>query len=710
MRFDRDPSSVGRRTFFKGVGASVAGVALFGGTAAAAREYSNVVNIAEAGADTSGEETINGVLQEHLDNDTLIEFPNGRYLLDQQSFYGLQSFGMRAIGEDVTLVPAGQHSDYWISGWDVRNFLFEGFTVDQTESGIHPEIAFGATDGLVVRDIVREGYHDGTNQAFGFRITSSGGSGLVENVRLPDGGDNAVGVYTDSSGTITFRDCRIEGFGDNGLYASRSTGSVHVEGGTYKNNDTSQVRLGSAGSYVKDATIVVDDPPRHKAPRNARGVRVSDGPTEGRVTVDGCDIVVRDAVGGGGVVSAYNGGAFTVKNTNIEVGSDYTSVHSGGARTSNAILADKQSAGSTGECRVENTSITGGGKNLSAIWFRGRDSTAVENVCIQQSGSSRSGIIYESCGDNTVVNSTINVPEEAVVERDCAVSTSGISRSGACPAPNESEPSGSPDDVTATTSNTGDAKAVRSADAPEKTETVSTDAAEASSGGDDPSTESSASSNDEDDASERSSSDEGSSSGGSSERDSPVPLPSNAADLTYPTFGTDADNPTLTIYGNFRCPYTRKFALTNLNALVEEYVRPGDLNVRFRSVVYNLKDIDQPYITPSGDRLAQLALGAWDYDPASYWSFFTSAFENQSSVDWESDAEAKQLLNGNGVDSPGRITARTNADSYTSELRSSYRAATDAGLQFVPMVELSGDLAAANVGSEQLRSWVESRL
>lgn len=740
MRFDRDPSSLDRRTFFKGVGASVASAALFGGTAAAAENYSNVVDIVEAGADSSGAEPINGVLQDHLENDTLIEFPNGRYLLDQQSLYGLQNFGMRAVGDDVTLVPAGQHSEYWISGWGVQNFLFEGFTVDETESGIHPEIAFGATDGLVVRDIERVGYHDGNNQSFGFRITESDGSGLIENVRLPDGGEKAVGIYTDTTGTLTFRDCRIEGFGDNGLYASRSTGPVQVEGGTYKNNDTSQVRLGSDGSYVKNATIVVNDPPQHQMPRNARGVRVSDGPDEGRVTVDSCDIVVKNAVGGGGVVSAYNGGAFTVTDTNIEVGRDYTSVHSGGERTSNAILADKQSAGSTGECRVENTSITGEGVNLSAIWFRGRDSTAVENSCIQQSGTSRSGVIYEGCGDNTVVDTTINVPEEAIVERDCAVSTSGISRSGSCPAPNASEPSGEPTDVTATTSSTEeeDEKAAQSTDSPETTETASTDAAApSSSGSEEESSDASSTSTSAATESETSSSSDAAASSGSSSADSssaddstasdagsddasdsnsesspssPVPLPSNANGLTYPTIGTDADSPTLTVYLNFRCPYSRKFVLTNLRTLVEEYVRSGDLNVQFRSVVYNLKDADQPYITSTGDRLAQLALGAWDYDPASYWSFLTSAFENQSTLDWETDAEAKALLEANGVANAGRITARTNAGAYRPELENSYRAGKDAGLHFVPMIELSGDLAAANVGSEQLRSWVEDRL
>lgn len=699
MRFDRDPSSLDRRTFFKGVGASVAGAALFGGTAAAERNYSNVVNIAEAGADTSGNEPINSVLQEYLEDDTLIEFPNGRYLLDQQSFYGLSKFGMRAVGDDVTLVPAGQHSDYWISGWSVRDFLFEGFTVDQRASGIHPEIAFGATDGLVVRDVERVGYHDGTNQAFGFRILDANGSGLIENVRLPDGGDNAVGMYTDTVGELTVRDCRIEGFGDNGLYASRSTGPVYVEGGTYKNNDTSQVRLGSAGSYVKDATIVVDDPPQHSAPRNARGVRISDGPDEGRVTVDNCDIIVRNAVGGGGVVSAYNGGAFTVSNTKITVGRGYTSVHSGGARTSNAILADKQSAGSTGECRVENTSITGEGANLSAIWFRGRDSTAVEGACIQQSGSNRAGIIYEGCGDNTVVDSTINVPDSAIVERDCAVSTSGISHSGSCPVPNEDEPTGEPSDLSATESGESGSesaqKAVKSTGTPESTETASTEAAEPadSSGGD---------------AAASASQGEATQSSGSSE--SPVPLPSNATSLAHPTVGADASNPTLTVYGNFRCPYTRKFVLSSLQTVVEEYVEPGDLNVEFRSVVYNLKDADKPYITSSGERLARIALGVWDYEPESYWSFFTHAFRNQSSLDWETNAQAKALLRECGVDHAGRVTTRTSAGAYGSELRGSYSAAKSAGLQFVPMVELSGDLAAANVGIGQLRAWIEARL
>ena len=51
-------------------------------------QFDTVVDVTEAGADTSGETPINSVLDDHLDDNTLLRFPSGRYRLDPWKVIG----------------------------------------------------------------------------------------------------------------------------------------------------------------------------------------------------------------------------------------------------------------------------------------------------------------------------------------------------------------------------------------------------------------------------------------------------------------------------------------------------------------------------------------------------------------------------------------------------------------------------------------------
>ncbi|WP_433630560.1 hypothetical protein [Halomicrococcus sp. NG-SE-24] len=85
--------------------------------------------------------------------------------------------------------------------------------------------------------------------------------------------------------------------------------------------------------------------------------------------------------------------------------------------------------------------------------------------------------------------------------------------------------------------------------------------------------------------------------------------------------GTDKDNPTATLYGNFKCPYTQEFVRGgNLEAVLNEYVTSGDFNLRFRALVYqppgtSSHGSDYYYISDSDPLISQAALGVWDVSP-----------------------------------------------------------------------------------------------
>jgi hypothetical protein len=445
-----------RRSYLKATGAALAGLTFAGTVSADTSQYDTVVDIVDVGADPTGEEPIDDVLAEYNRDDTRIEFPDGRYKLNKLGLYKRRNFAMVGTG-DATLVPGPDYDrDVWIGGGFVRDIHFEGFVLDNTASDTHPQVAFGGADGIVVRDITKRGYHDGPTTAFGFSAWDEDGHVLVENLRMPDGSEpqTAVGVYVDTKGTVTFRDCHVEGFGNNGLYASTSSGPVQVEGGVYKNNDIAQIRLGSPNSYVRDATVVVDDADLDHD--NSRGIRISDG--HGPVTIENSEIRMESGQGGGGVVGAFSGGNFVLRNSRIYVDKEYTSVGSGGSRGAHAVLVDEpREISNPGTTTIENVGITGDAAYRSAVCLR-RDDNVVTDVCIHQTGDYRDGVTVErDAANNRVENTNINVPGETVVDDDGFVDVSGLTVSDSCALP-------SGVDATTTTTASSDPSAL--ADAP----------------------------------------------------------------------------------------------------------------------------------------------------------------------------------------------------------------------------------------------------
>jgi hypothetical protein len=148
-----------------------------------------------------------------------------------------------------------------------RRLAFEGFDVDQTElsTGIRV-IEANVSDRLEVRDVTIRGRHDsGTSGPGFFAMTSPDGTGAGERFRAPDGGDHIdetphagngwqgpIGIEANSNvGRLEFKDCELGGFPDNGLYGTNENGTYVVDGGTYRNSNGANVRIGGTGSEIR---------------------------------------------------------------------------------------------------------------------------------------------------------------------------------------------------------------------------------------------------------------------------------------------------------------------------------------------------------------------------------------------------------------------------------------------------------------------------
>ncbi|GGN94200.1 right-handed parallel beta-helix repeat-containing protein [Haloarcula pellucida] len=274
-------------------------------------EFGTVIDVVEAGADDTGSESVVDVIREYRADDTLLVFPPGEYYIDEQvRFTGFEKFGL--VGNDATLVPADYHSfegpQYRLFrlgvGYSPGNRLvFDGFDVDQTapDTGIRV-IDTVVENGLEVRNITVSGEHDsGTWGPGRFAISDPDGSGLVEGFEVPDGGawedetPNAGNIWrgptgllaNSNEGTLTFRNCVVGAFPDNGLYASGGSGVIRVEGGRYFNSNGACVRIGGDGSRVQGVTVEVDQVrPRDES---HRGIRLERG---GDIRVE--DVTVRN--------------------------------------------------------------------------------------------------------------------------------------------------------------------------------------------------------------------------------------------------------------------------------------------------------------------------------------------------------------------------------------------------------------------------------
>lgn len=269
--------------------AGVVGTSVIGTAAASSieDEYGSVVDVTEEGADNGGDESVSPVLQDVVDDDTLLKFPPGRYYMDEQvRFTGFENVGL--VGDDATLVPADYHS---FDGPQYRLFRLgtldnpgrdlhvAHFDVDQraSDTGIR---AFHASvvDGVTVQNVDVVGHHDsGTWGPLLVRITDPGGSGRVEGVRMPDGaawetdapGDlwrGPTGILVNrNDGHLRFENCVVNGFPDNGLYCS-GTGTIDVVGGRYVDNGPVSVRVGADRTRIVGSEFAVDsNPPEYRA-------------------------------------------------------------------------------------------------------------------------------------------------------------------------------------------------------------------------------------------------------------------------------------------------------------------------------------------------------------------------------------------------------------------------------------------------------------
>lgn len=290
--------SVSRRSYMSLVAAVGGTLAL--GTAVSQPSLESVVDLGEQGL--SEGDTIDPYFEEYFESGVEVRIPEGSYEWNGSGWGQVGNAALIGDGnvdlhrpDEMNPRLEAQHGVV-----TVRNVTIRGEAGNNTSS-------------------IRLGAHDPDALL------------LVENFNLPDGSADpsySTGVYVPPahSGVLVLRDCHVEGFADNGLYASApgghndytaNDGAVVVDGGLYKNNNISNVRIGSSNSIVQNATIVHDGsaPAAANGAELRRGLRVRQAGQNLRVV--NCDIVQRTPRWAVSFHSGASGGSGVIESTRI---------------------------------------------------------------------------------------------------------------------------------------------------------------------------------------------------------------------------------------------------------------------------------------------------------------------------------------------------------------------------------------------------------
>jgi len=352
-----------------------------------------VVNLATEGADQSGTRETADYFEDHLQDGNLVYLPPGRYQVGRTVVADGGSVGV--VGENATIVPP--------DGFDSTLFAFghpdplsavrvEGVTFDfrAENTGARPMFAI-AEDRIVAREIAVKGEVDVAQDQFRFDVTDPEGTALVEDVRLPDGASEpsvtGIEVGDQNHGDLTFVDCHVAGFPDNGLYANPPEGEVSVLGGYYLNNGISGVRIETKdASVVRGVHVRCDE--RSGSGQNMRGIRLRSGES---LLVEDCLVEMLEVTSSdGGIVFSSELGSATVQNCQVRVDADGI----------NAIRIKSPGDGTTeaahhGPFRCENVFVTGNAAGGAAVSAANRQGCEFSNLCVHQPGERRDGIVAQ---------------------------------------------------------------------------------------------------------------------------------------------------------------------------------------------------------------------------------------------------------------------------------------------------------------------------
>ncbi|WP_144797952.1 hypothetical protein [Halorubrum depositum] len=382
---------------------------------------------------------------------TLVQFPPGEYLVRSSMSVRADNFGIESTTgnrEDVVFKPvSGTDPTMFRPRDDPSGFYVGSVTLDRRDEWDSSLTLMRGnfSDKVYVTDLLVNGWApDGGEQLLIFNIVDSSGSALVDGVtrrgpsQFPAYPGTTITIFNGrgTTGDITYRNLEIHNATESGLYAGKARGATRVEDSYFKNCAHSAVRVTGNDSWVKNTTVVMDIDDLHPDAMTVdpegielnRGIWTQSNDVErGGPLIEDCEIIINNAGDGiAGILNHGDTGGMELRNTRIECNQDDI----------RPILIQDESTSKAGkpyEAVLDGVSITGPGSGKPAIEVQDRNGTTIKNSCIQMPNTD--GIKFEGTSDATIEDTNVNVGGRATVFENADVTTTNLTSSDSCPAP-----------------------------------------------------------------------------------------------------------------------------------------------------------------------------------------------------------------------------------------------------------------------------------
>lgn len=181
-----------------------------------------------------------------------------------------------------------------------------------------------------------------------------------------------------------------------------------------------------------------------------------------------------------------------------------------------------------------------------------------------------------------------------------------------------------------------------------------------------------------------------------------------ATDTEYAVLGKQTASKTATLYGGWKCPYTRDFVLEMLPQIIDEYVASGTLTIEFRAVRFQADESwgdDEPRANRAG-------LAVWHEAPEKFPAYVETVYSNQPSerTEWATVDRLIGFAKQANIAETEPIRESIVTGEYSSLWKDTMNVVEKKGIQGIPRLELGGEITAPTIDPDATKRQLNTAL